>query len=80
MSTEIKKIKGRYETDEISKNEFEAIYGTSEISLTRFAGGKEAMLQITINRPDTGYVQLTRKQVRLLVNALINAFNYKKHP
>lgn len=58
MSTEIKTIKGRYEE---SCNNFNSNYGDSNISLTRFDGGKKGpMLQITIsNDKDNSHIQLT---------------------
>ena len=71
MSTELKSIKGRKET--------EFGYNESEIKLTRFSGGKNGrMVQININ-PDvdrngifTAHIQLTQEQVRELITELDN--------
>ena len=71
MSTELKSIKGRKET--------EFGYNESEIKLTRFSGGKNGlMVQININ-PDvdrngipSAHIQLTQEQVRELITELNN--------
>jgi hypothetical protein len=81
MSTEIKKITGRYE--ESHNGNFTVNYNDSDINLTRFAGGIKngAMLQITIsNSKDCAYVQLTQSQVKLLIDTLKDSFNYSKYP
>jgi|TARA_B100001093_G_scaffold519811_1_gene610665 hypothetical protein len=69
MSTELKTIKGRKETD--------FGYNESEIKLTRFSGGENGvMVQINI-QPDVdkyglphAHIQLTQEQVRELVKEL----------
>ena len=69
MSTELKSIKGRKET--------EFGYKESKIKLTRFSGGQNGvMLQINLD-PDvdrngliSSHIQLTQKQVRKLISEL----------
>lgn len=71
MSTELKSIKGRKET--------EFGYKESEIKLTRFSGGQNGrMVQINIE-PEvsqigftSAHIQLTQKQVRELIEELKN--------
>ena len=75
MSTEIKTITGIYEE---SGN-----YYDSNLSLTRFAGGRinGTMLQVTIhNSEENAYVQLTQAQVKSLIHILKNSFNHSKYP
>lgn len=71
MSTELKSIKGRKET--------EFGYKESEIKLTRFSGGQNGrMVQINIE-PEvnqigfkSAHIQLTQEQVRELIEELKN--------
>ncbi len=81
MSTHLKSITGRFANGR--KRDFVPIYDESEISLTRFAGGKKngAMLQVTIsNNRESAYTQLTRKQAAKLLDALTYAFDYEVNP
>ena len=75
MSTKLPTIKGRYE---ISGEGFEADHEKSELYITRFWGGDEAMIQLTPSH--SSYIQLRREQVKELISILKNAFNYKKYP
>jgi len=77
MSTELKSIKGRKET--------EFGYNESEIQLTRFSGGpKGLMVQINIS-PDvdrngipSAHIQLTTQQVKELISELeVNLLDYE---
>ncbi len=78
MSTELKKIKGRYEKSH--NGDCTVNYEKNVLYLTRFAGGKKngAMLQLTISQE--GYIQLTQKQVKNLIKILEEAFDYEKNP
>ena len=69
MSTELGKIKGRYET---LKGAEKIKYKENSIYLTSFYGGKKKglMLQITIDNPQTTYSQLTKEQANKLINKL----------
>ena len=80
MSTSIKEISGRYE--KIVTPKFMPEYKESTVYLTRFAGGKEngAMIQITIQSDNIAYIQLTKKQVKELAQALNDSFDYDKYP
>ena len=82
MSTNIKTITGRCENPSGSSPTGPQ-YIDSDISLTRFYGGKEkgTMLQLTINNNlDCAYVQLTQKQVKQLSKVLGDSFNNHKYP
>jgi hypothetical protein len=71
MSTQIETLVGKFEG------------GKSEISMTRFWGGKDngSMLQLTVwNEEECSYVQLTQKQIKELSVILNNSFNYEKYP
>ena len=78
MSTEIKTITGRYEE---SSNGGTANYADSDISLTRFWGGKNgSMIQVTIsNNQCHAYSQLTKKQVKNLIKTLKKSFDINPH-
>lgn len=80
MSTEIKVIKGRYEDINKNKTGFKVEYKSNELYLTRFAGGKKngTMLQLSIS--ENGYTQLNKEQVKELIQALEDAFDYDKYP
>ena len=69
MSTELGKIKGRYEN---SKKLNEVEYEKNAVYLTSFYDGEKngLMLQITIDNPKIIYSQLTHKQVIKLRNKL----------
>ena len=81
MSTDIKTIRGRYESTGGYGSTLK--YAPSDINLTRFFGGQEngAMLQLTIcNDKEYAYIQLTQKQVKKLAKVLRDAFDYDKYP
>lgn len=80
MSTKIKTIKGRYE--ESTNGDFTSNYETSKLHINRFYGGKKngRMLQLTINQPNVGYIQLTQDQVKDLIETLQNSFNDEIYP
>jgi hypothetical protein len=80
MSTEIFEIAGRYEAKHYA--DFRVDYEESTLYVTRFAGGKQngPMIQITISHPETGYVQLTKEQVKELAQVLSDAYDYDKYP
>ena len=69
MSTELGKIKGRYEDRYFNGN---PQYERSELHLTSFYGGKGVgkMLQVTISKPTIAYSQLTPDQVKKLIKKL----------
>ena len=81
MSTEIKKITGRYEVIG-SSNTFEPAYKDSELYITRFFGGHKLgeMIQLTISGDNTSYVQLSKKQVEELVDVLKNSLDHRIYP
>jgi hypothetical protein len=77
MSTKIKEMKGRKETN----NTFG--YTDSFLSLTRFSGGKEMgrMLQLTVYDDNRAtYIQLTQEQVKELAITLSEAFDDTIYP
>jgi hypothetical protein len=78
MSTDIKTIKG---IKERGINDIEKSKVNTEMSLTRFFGGKNKgqMLQLTMNNYE-GYIQLTQKQVEKLIKVLENAFDSEIYP
>ena len=79
MSTFIKSIKGRYE--ESQNPNFTPKFGESNISINRFMGGKDGMIQITIsNNAGISYTQLTKKQAKELALVLNDSFDYYKYP
>lgn len=73
MSTKLGEIKGRciwgYE-------KYKPIYSTAIISAIRFCGPVElgAMVQLTIERNDQGYIMLTKEEVKKLRKLLKKAY------
>ena len=68
MSTHIKDIKGKCEE------------GEPNLSITRFWGGKEPMVQLTICGYGVSYIQLTQKQTSELAKVLLDSFDHDKYP
>lgn len=84
MSTEIAEIKGRRESYRTSGNMLmspEVKYVSDTISVTRFYGGQTngAMIQLTLGSSH-GYIQLTKEQVKELIQILTDCFDYDKYP
>lgn len=84
MSTEIAEIKGRREIWRTSGNMLmspEVKYAPDTLHVTRFAGGEinGAMIQLTLGATH-GYIQLTKEQVKELVQVLTDCFDYDKYP
>ena len=82
MSTDIKTIKGRFESHNTSRP-LHAKYKKSEISLCRFYGGKMngVMIHLTIsNNEGYTHIQLTQSQVKELAKTLKHVFNYDRYP
>ena len=79
MSTEITEIKGRYEVR--TKCE-KTSYDDCCIHINRFYSGRihNRMLQLTINGNTNGYIQLTKEQVKELIQALKDSFNDDIYP
>ena len=83
MSTRIKRIKGRYEYEAITRRGIPLSgYATAELDLTRFWGGTAngRMLQPTIQSDRTAYIQLTQEQVKELAQTLLDSFDDKIYP
>lgn len=82
MSTEIAEIKGYIQehipSDDVLPN---VKFVDSSLHVTRFYGGKDngAMIQLTPSyRRD--YIQLTKGQVKELIQVLNDCFDYDKYP
>lgn len=75
MSTEIGKVKGRFEKNH--HGDYSVDYGKSKMYVTRFYGGVEngPMLQLTMSN-DRPYIQLTKKEVKKLRKLLKKAFKF----
>ena len=72
MSTELKSLKGKFHSQKTDKME------NTEMSLTRFSGGKEGMkLQLTMR--DQGdfftHITLNKKELKTLVKEIQENFN-----
>jgi hypothetical protein len=84
MSTEIATIQGscHYYT---KRGSFDVEHKNAEILLTRFFNGKDrgASIQLTVTQEGeygTSYIHLTKEQCIELANALLECFDYDKHP
>lgn len=85
MATTIKVITGDWEY--YNKN-YKPKFANAELSVTRYAGGKEkgTMLQLSIaqyggnNNGSSSYIGLTKHQVMELAEVLKNYLDYDKHP
>tara|TARA_R110002050_G_scaffold290329_1_gene443952 strand:- start:210 stop:431 length:222 start_codon:yes stop_codon:yes gene_type:complete len=72
MSTELKTLKGKFWNQETSELE------NTELSLTRFSGGKEGMkVQLTVRSNDEFFthIALDKEQIKNLVKELQENFN-----
>ena len=73
MSTELKTLKGKFHSQKT--NEIE----NTELSLTRFSGGKEGMkLQLTMRTQGDFFTHITldKKQMQLLVKEIQENFEF----
>jgi hypothetical protein len=73
MSTELKSLKGQFHSE--STNQME----NTEMSLTRFSGGKEGMkLQLTMRNTNQGkfftHITLSNEQLQILIKEIQNNF------
>jgi len=73
MSTELKSLKGQFHSQKTNEME------NTEMSLTRFSGGKEGMkLQLTMRTEDQGqfftHITLNKEQIKLLIQELQENF------
>ena len=72
MSTELKTLKGKFWNQETSELE------NTELSLTRFSGGKEGMkVQLTVRSNDEFFthIALDKEQIKTLVKELQQNFD-----
>ena len=72
MSTELKTLKGKFWNQETSELE------NTELSLTRFSGGKEGMkVQLTVrsNNEFFTHIALDKEQIKTLVKELQQNFD-----
>jgi len=73
MSTELKSLKGQFHNQKTNEME------NTEMSLTRFSGGKEGMkLQLTMRQQDDFFTHITldKKQMQLLVKEIQENFEF----
>jgi len=79
MSTHIDQIQGRREG--LCFEKYEPDYVPTYMHLTRFYGGEPngSMLQLTISNPE-GYIQLTKQEVKDLIEILQNSFDRDVYP
>ena len=73
MSTELKSPKGQFHNQKTNEME------NTEMSLTRFSGGKEGMkLQLTMRQQDDFFTHITldKKQMQLLVKEIQENFEF----
>jgi len=73
MSTELKSLKGQFHSQKTNEME------NTEMSLTRFSGGKEGMkLQLTMRTEDQDqfftHITLNKEQIKLLIQELQENF------
>ena len=73
MSTELKSLKGKFHSQKTNEME------NTEMSLTRFSGGKEGMkLQLTMRTEDQDqfftHITLNKEQIKLLIQELQENF------
>jgi len=74
MSTELKSIKGKFHSQKTNKME------ETNLSLTRFSGGKEGMkLQLTMRTEDQDqfftHISLDKEQIKVLIKELQENFD-----
>lgn len=69
MGTELNMLKGRRES--IDRTKREVVYKSAEMNITSFSGGESlgAMIQLSM---DSDHIQLTRSDVKQLINTLID--------
>lgn len=84
MSTEIATIQGSCHYHP-KRGSFGVEHKNAEILLTRFFNGKDrgASIQLTVTQEGeygTSYIDLTKEQCIELANALLECFDYDKHP
>lgn len=77
MSTELKSLKGQFHSRKTNEME------NTELSLTRFSGGKEGMkLQLTMRTEDQDqfftHIALNKEQIKVLIKELQENFDLKK--
>ena len=73
MSTELKSLKGQFHNQKTNEME------NTEMSLTRFSGGKEGMkLQLTMREQGDLFTHITldKKQMQLLVKEIQENFEF----
>ena len=73
MSTELKSLKGQFHSQKTNEME------NTEMSLTKFSGGKEGMkLQLTMRQQDDFFTHITldKKQMQLLVKEIQENFEF----
>lgn len=74
MSTELKTLKGQFHSQKTNEME------NTEMSLTRFSGGKEGMkLQLTMRQQDDFFTHITLNtdEIKKLIKELEDNFNLK---
>ena len=74
MSTELKSIKGKFHSQKTNKME------ETNLSLTRFSGGKEGMkLQLTMRTEDQDqfftHISFNKEQIKVLIKELQENFD-----
>lgn len=72
MSTELKTLKGKFHSQKTNEME------NTELSLTRFSGGKEGMkLQLTMRSQGDFFthIALNKEQIKTLISELEENFN-----
>jgi len=73
MSTELKSLKGQFHSQKTNEME------NTEMSLTRFSGGKEGMkLQLTMRQQDDFFTHITldKKQMQILIKEIQENFEF----
>ena len=71
MSTELKSLKGQFHSQKTNEME------NTEMSLTRFSGGKEGMkLQLTMRTQDQFFTHITlnKKELKILIKEIQENF------
>jgi len=74
MSTELKSLKGQFHSQKTNEME------NTELSLTRFSGGKEGM-KVQLTMRDQGdfftHITLNKEQIKVLISELQENFDLK---
>ena len=74
MSTELKSLKGQFHSKKTNEME------NTELSLTRFSGGKEGM-KVQLTMRDQGdfftHITLNKEQIKVLISELQENFDLK---